>query len=70
MCEAILNDLAAANLEWTIFALRYFNAIGCDSSRMLGEDPRATPSNRMPIVVKVVKEELSVLNVYSTDWET
>jgi UDP-glucose 4-epimerase len=70
MCEAILNDLAAADPEWTIFVLRYFNPIGCDSSGQLGENPRAPPSNLMPIVAKVVTAELPVLNIYGTDWET
>jgi len=41
-------DLAAADAEWTITALRYFNPIGCDESGLLGEDPRAAASNLMP----------------------
>ena len=70
MCEAILNDVAAADPEWTIFALRYFNPIGCDPSGMLGEDPRCTPNNLMPVVVKVMTDELPVLNIFGTDWDT
>lgn len=70
MCEAILNDVATADPEWTIFTLRYFNPIGCDSSGMLGEDPRCTPSNLLPIVVKVMTDELLALNIFGTDWDT
>ena len=70
MCEAILNDIAVSDPEWTVIALRYFNPIGCDESGMLGEDPRDTPNNLMPIVVKVMTGELPVLNVYGTDWDT
>jgi len=70
MCEAILNDLATSDPEWSIFALRYFNPIGCDSSGMLGEDPRSTPNNLMPVVVKVMTGDLPVLNIYGTDWDT
>lgn len=70
MCEAILNDVAAADPEWTIFTLRYFNPIGCDPSGMLGEDPRSTPNNLMPVVVKVMTDELPVLNIFGTDWDT
>lgn len=70
MCEAILYDLAAADLEWSIFALRYFNPIGCDASRMLGEDPRSLASNLMPAVVKAMTGESPVLKIYGTDWET
>lgn len=70
MCEAILNDLAIADPEWTVFALRYFNPIGCDESGKLGEDPRATPNNLMPVVVRVLTEDQPVLEVYGTDWDT
>jgi UDP-glucose 4-epimerase len=70
MCEAILNGLAAADPEWTIFALRYFNPIGCDPSGQLGEDPRAPPSNLMAVVAKAMTAELPVVTIYGTDWET
>ena len=52
MCEAILNDLAHADPEWTITALRYFNPIGCDESGHLGEDPRDAATNLMPVVLR------------------
>jgi UDP-glucose 4-epimerase len=70
MCEAILSDLAISDPEWTIIALRYFNPIGCDPSGMLGEDPRGTPNNLMPAVVKAMTGELPVMKIYGTDWET
>lgn len=70
MCEAILNDLAVADPDWTIFALRYFNPIGCDASGMLGESPRGTPNNLLPMVVKAMVGELPVLNIYGSNWET
>ena len=70
MCEAILNDLAISDPEWTIIALRYFNPIGCDPSGMLGEDPRGVPNNLMPVVVKAMTGELPILKIYGTDWET
>lgn len=70
MCEAILNDVATADPEWTIFTLRYFNPIGCDPSGMLGEDPRSTSNNLMPIMVKVMTDELLVLNIFGNDWDT
>ncbi|KAF2401334.1 UDP-glucose 4-epimerase [Trichodelitschia bisporula] len=70
MCEAILHDLAASDPEWTVVALRYFNPIGCDASGHLGEDPRATPNNLMPVVVRVLTGELEVLDIFGTDWDT
>jgi len=70
MCEAILNDLAISDPTWTIMALRYFNPIGCDESGKLGENPRDTPNNLMPIVVKAMLGEIPALNVFGTDWDT
>ncbi|KAH9210802.1 putative UDP-glucose 4-epimerase [Leptodontidium sp. 2 PMI_412] len=70
MCEAILADLALSDLEWTIVALRYFNPVGCDESGILGEDPRGTPTNLMPIVVRVLTGLSPVLHVFGTDYST
>ncbi|KAL4918810.1 hypothetical protein BDW62DRAFT_210207 [Aspergillus aurantiobrunneus] len=70
MCEAILADLAASDPEWTIVALRYFNPIGCDESGLLGEDPKQTPTNLLPVVVKVMTGEYEELQMFGTDWET
>jgi UDP-glucose 4-epimerase len=70
MCEAILADLAASDPEWMIVALRYFNPIGCDESGLLGEDPRQTPTNLLPVVVKVMTGEYKELQMFGTDWDT
>ncbi|KFY69231.1 hypothetical protein V496_00410 [Pseudogymnoascus sp. VKM F-4515 (FW-2607)] len=70
MCEAILADLALADRDWTILALRYFNPIGCDESGLLREDPRGTPTNLMPIVVNVITGLSPVLDVYGSDYPT
>jgi UDP-glucose 4-epimerase len=70
MCEAILSDLAVADPEWTIVALRYFNPVGCDGSGLLGEDPRGIPTNLMPVVVKVLTGQSPVLDVFGTDYPT
>lgn len=70
ICEAILADLAASDPEWTIVALRYFNPIGCDESGLLGEDPRQTPTNLLPVVVKVMTGQYNELQMFGTDWDT
>ncbi|PCD38456.1 hypothetical protein AU210_006930 [Fusarium oxysporum f. sp. radicis-cucumerinum] len=70
ICEAILSDLAVADPEWTITALRYFNPIGCDESGRLGEDPRVAPTNLMPVLLKVMLGEIDQLEVFGTDWDT
>jgi UDP-glucose 4-epimerase len=70
MCEAILNDLAVSDPEWSIVALRYFNPIGCDASGKLGEDPRTEPSNLMPSLLRVMDGRMSHLKIFGTDWDT
>lgn len=70
MCETILADLASSDPEWTIVALRYFNPVGCDSSGLLGEDPRQAPTNLLPVVVKVMTGQYAELQMFGTDWET
>jgi UDP-glucose 4-epimerase len=66
--EAILSDLAVADPEWTIIALRYFNPVGCDGSGVLGEDPRTASTNLMPSIIKVMTGQMSHLNIYGTDF--
>ncbi|PGH17212.1 UDP-glucose 4-epimerase GalE [Polytolypa hystricis UAMH7299] len=70
MCEAILADLAASDPSWTVVALRYFNPIGCDPSGLLGEDPRGTPTNLLPVVVNVITGQIPELKVFGDDWDT
>ena len=70
MCEAVLADLATSDPEWTIVALRYFNPIGCDSSGLLGEDPKKIPTNLLPVVVRVMTGQYKELQMFGIDWET
>lgn len=68
--EAILSDVAKSDPSWNIIALRYFNPVGCDSQGLLGEDPKDVPSNLLPVVVKVLTNQISELEVYGNDWNT
>jgi UDP-glucose 4-epimerase len=66
MIEEMLKDL----MGWKIIMLRYFNPIGNHKSGLLGEKLDGTPTNLMPIILKVVKGELECLNIYGNDYET
>ncbi|KAL4874593.1 hypothetical protein BJY04DRAFT_225841 [Aspergillus karnatakaensis] len=68
--EAILSDLCKSDPEWRVMALRYFNPIGCDSSGLLGEDPRSAASNLFPAALRVLTGQRRELLVYGADWET
>ncbi|KAI6245081.1 UDP-glucose 4-epimerase [Erysiphe necator] len=68
MSEAILSDIATADSDWAITALRYFNPIGCDGSGLLGEDPRGIPTNLMPVVMRVISGQIPGINIFGADY--
>ena len=70
MIEEILKDLAVANPNFNIVALRYFNPIGNHSSGLIGEDPNGIPNNLMPYIMKVAKGELKELSIFGNDYDT
>ena len=70
MIEGILKDLYAADKEWNITILRYFNPIGAHDSGLIGEDPNGIPNNLMPYITKVASKQLPVLGVFGDDYPT
>ena len=63
MIEDMLRDLFAAEPDWRIGLLRYFNPVGAHASGQIGEDPRGVPNNLMPFVAQVAcgrREHLSM----------
>ena len=70
MIEKILEGQAAADPEWSVVLLRYFNPIGAHDSGLIGEDPSGIPNNPMPYVTRVAIGSLPYLNVYGNDYPT
>lgn len=68
--EQILQDVCAANPDFTAIALRYFNPVGADKSGMIGEDPSGKPNNLMPYVTQVAVGKLASLTVFGDDYDT
>ncbi len=68
--ETILEDLAAANSNWRIVSLRYFNPVGAHQSGYIGEDPNGVPNNLMPFLIQVAQGVLNKLLVYGNDYPT
>ena len=64
MIEKILEGQAAADPEWSVVLLRYFNPIGAHSSGLIGEDPSGIPNNLMPYIAKVAVGELEKLRTF------
>lgn len=68
MIEKIMADYDTAyGLKY--FALRYFNAAGCDAQGELGESH--TPETHLiPLVLKAIKGEIPKITVFGTDYDT
>lgn len=70
MIEEILADLSAAEPDWNIARLRYFNPVGAHPSGLIGEDPNDIPNNLMPYVAQVAAGRLATLSVFGNDYPT
>ena len=70
MLETILSDMQAADNEWNVSLLRYFNPIGAHPSGLIGEDPNGIPNNLMPYITQVASGKLEQLGVFGNDYDT
>lgn len=68
--ERILMDLSKSDKRWKIGIARYFNPISNHSSGLFGEDPKGIPNNLIPYIIKVIRKELSYLNIYGDNYPT
>jgi len=70
MIECILRDVAAADPDWSITILRYFNPIGAHESGLIGEDPSGIPNNLLPYVSQVAVGKMEKVRVFGNDYDT
>ena len=70
MSEQIFQGFAAAEADWSIVLLRYFNPIGAHKSGRIGEDPRGIPNNLMPYITQVAVGRREQLSVFGDDYDT
>ncbi|MBR3280263.1 MAG: UDP-glucose 4-epimerase GalE [Clostridia bacterium] len=68
--EMILQDVYAADNDWSVMLLRYFNPIGANESGEIGENPNGIPNNLMPYINMVAVGKLDHLNVFGNDYDT
>jgi nucleoside-diphosphate-sugar epimerase len=68
--ENMLLGLAAAESDWWIALLRYFNPVGAHPSGIIGEDPSGVPQNLMPFLTQAVAGRLPELRVFGGDYPT
>ena len=70
MVERYLADLYAAQPQWRIARLRYFNPVGAHESCLIGENPRDTPNNLMPYISQVACGARPMLQIFGDDYPT
>ena len=70
MIEDILFDQAAADPDWRVAILRYFNPVGAHPSGLIGEMPRGVPNNLMPYVAQVAAGQRPFVQVFGDDYPT
>jgi len=70
MIEDMMSDLAAAEPDWSVTLLRYFNPVGAHPTGLLGEDPQGLPNNLMPYIAQVAVGRRPRLTVFGADYPT
>ena len=70
MNEQILRDAQAADKEWNVILLRYFNPVGAHESGRIGEDPNGIPNNLVPYIAQVAMGKRPYLRVFGNDYPT
>lgn len=68
--ENMLRDFYAADPSFAFSILRYFNPVGAHESGMIGEDPKGTPNNLMPLIAQVASGRREKLMVWGNDYNT
>ncbi len=67
--ENILKDIYAADNEWSIVLLRYFNPVGAHESGLIGEAP-SFPNNLMPYISQVAVGKREFLSIFGDNYPT
>jgi UDP-glucose 4-epimerase len=70
ICEDMLDAICAADPQWKVAILRYFNPVGAHKSGLIGEDPADIPNNLMPYIAQVATGKREALNVFGNDYAT
>lgn len=70
MDEIVLRDTCTAKPELKGIALRYFNVVGSHGSANIGELPKGTPQNLLPLIVLAAAGGIPPLTVFGTDYPT
>ena len=68
--EKILKNVSKFDKRWSLRIARYFNPISNHSSGLIRENPKGTPNNLVPYIVKVAQNKLPHLNIFGKNYKT
>lgn len=68
--EEIIRDWSMVANDRSATISRYFNPIGADVSGLIGENPKGTPNNLMPLMLEVATGKRETLLVFGNDYDT
>ncbi|KEQ65807.1 UDP-glucose 4-epimerase, partial [Aureobasidium melanogenum CBS 110374] len=70
MSEEIINDCCVADPNFHAISLRYFNPTGSHPSGLIGEDPKGTPNNIVPVILQAYQRRRSRVHVFGSNYDT
>lgn len=68
--EEMITRTVAADGQWKVALLRYFNPVGAHDSGMIGEAPQGIPNNLVPYITQVAVGKRPYLSVFGDDYGT
>ena len=68
--EQMLQTWCQEHADSSAVVLRYFNPVGAHASARIGENPKGTPTNLMPILCQVASQSRPRLDIYGHDYAT
>ncbi|KAI3397192.1 hypothetical protein diail_11166 [Diaporthe ilicicola] len=68
--EEIINDFCVAHPSFHATSLRYFNLTGAHPSGLIGEDPKGTPNNIVPVIMQAYARRRSRVHVFGSNYDT
>jgi len=70
MGEQIIRDFSAADSTVKAILLRYFNPGGAHESALIGESPRNTATNLVPVITETAIGKRQQMTVFGDDYDT
>lgn len=70
MSEEIINDFCVSHQGFHATSLRYFNPTGAHPSGLIGENPKGTPNNIVPVILQAYERRRSRVQVFGSSYDT